>query len=204
MTCCRPLRRTAPRSTPCSSENGREFCGREDRHPYELFLQLEAIEHKRTLVNRPQSNGIVERWPRTLLDEHFRVEGRRTWFETLAEMQTVLDNYFVEYNPNDRIRAAPRSTLQRRHQKGEYATAKPDPQSRLTYVHYRGSCQPISLSVHLLSTVSFLLTLLSKDSTCSTSSLPIKPENNVTVPSEPCSRVLKPQNNSSLSNPRIA
>ena len=59
------------------SDNGREFCGREDRHPYELFLQLEAIEHKRTRVNRPQSNGICERLHRTLLDEHFRVEGRR-------------------------------------------------------------------------------------------------------------------------------
>jgi transposase InsO family protein len=80
------------------SDNGREFCGREDRHPYELFLQLEGIEHKRTRVSRPQSNGIVERLHRTLLDEHFRVEGRRTWFETIAEMQTVLDAYLIEYN----------------------------------------------------------------------------------------------------------
>jgi len=80
------------------SDNGREFCGREDRHPYELFLQLEGIEHKRTRVNRPQSNGIVERLHRTLLDEHFRVEGRKTWFETIEEMQTVLDAYLVEYN----------------------------------------------------------------------------------------------------------
>ena len=80
------------------SDNGREFCGREDRHPYELFLQLEGIAHKRTRVSRPQSNGIVERLHRTLLDEHFRVEGRRTWFETLDEMQAVLDGYLVTYN----------------------------------------------------------------------------------------------------------
>jgi len=80
------------------SDNGREFCGREDRHPYELFLQLEGIEHKRTRVNRPQSNGIVERLHRTLLDEHFRVEGRRTWFETIDEMQAVLDAFLVVYN----------------------------------------------------------------------------------------------------------
>ena len=39
------------------SDNGREFCGREDHHPYELFLQLEEIEHRRTQVGRPQSNG---------------------------------------------------------------------------------------------------------------------------------------------------
>jgi transposase InsO family protein len=80
------------------SDNGREFCGREDQHPYELFLQLEAIEHKRTRVNRPQSNGICERLHRTLLDEHFRVEGRKTWFDTIAEMQAVLDAYLVVYN----------------------------------------------------------------------------------------------------------
>lgn len=80
------------------SDNGREFCGRPDQHPYELFLQLEEIEHRTTRVKRPQSNGIVERLHRTLLDEHFRVEGRRTWFETIEDMQTVLDDYLVGYN----------------------------------------------------------------------------------------------------------
>lgn len=80
------------------SDNGREFCGRPDRHPYELFLQLEEIEHRTTKVKRPQSNGIVERFHRTLLDEHFRVEGRKTWFETIEEMQAVLDRYLVHYN----------------------------------------------------------------------------------------------------------
>jgi transposase InsO family protein len=80
------------------SDNGREFCGRPDRHPYELFLQLEGIAHRTTKVRRPQSNGIVERLHRTLLDEHFRVEGRRTWFETIEEMQAVLDLYLDGYN----------------------------------------------------------------------------------------------------------
>ena len=80
------------------SDNGREFCGRPDRHPYELFLQLEDIEHRTTRVKRPQSNGIVERFHRTLLDEHFRVEGRKTWFETVEEMQAVLDAYLLAYN----------------------------------------------------------------------------------------------------------
>lgn len=59
------------------SDNGREFCGRPDRHPYELFLQLEGIEHRTTKVRRPQSNGFVERLHRTLLDEHFRIQGRQ-------------------------------------------------------------------------------------------------------------------------------
>jgi transposase InsO family protein len=80
------------------SDNGREFCGRPNNHPYELFLQLEDIAHRTTRVKRPQSNGIVERFHRTLLDEHFRVEGCKTWFETVAEMQAVLDPYLVHYN----------------------------------------------------------------------------------------------------------
>ncbi len=80
------------------SDNGREFCGRPDQHPYELFLQLEEIAHRTTRVKRPQSNGIVERFHRTALDEHFRVEGRRTWFETIEEMQLALDAWLVTYN----------------------------------------------------------------------------------------------------------
>lgn len=80
------------------SDNGREFRGRDNQHPYELFLQLEGIEHKTTRVKRPRSNGIAERFHRTLLDEHFRVEGRKAWFETIEEMQAVLDDYLVGYN----------------------------------------------------------------------------------------------------------
>jgi len=80
------------------SDNGREFCGRPDSHPYELFLQLEGIEHRTTKVRRPQSNGFVERLHRTLLDEHFRIQGRTKWYETLDEMQLDLDIYLVQYN----------------------------------------------------------------------------------------------------------
>jgi len=80
------------------SDNGREFCGRPDRHPYELFLQLEGIEHRRTKVRRPQSNGFVERLHRTLLDEHFRIQGRQKWYETVEEMQKDLDTYLNLYN----------------------------------------------------------------------------------------------------------
>lgn len=80
------------------SDNGREFCGKPDSHPYELFLQLEGIEHRTTKVRRPQSNGFVERLHRTLLDEHFRIKGRQKWYESVEEMQKDLDLYLVEYN----------------------------------------------------------------------------------------------------------
>jgi len=84
--------------TTVLSDNGREFCGRPDRHPYELFLQLEGIEHRTTKVRRPQSNGFVERLHRTLLDEHFRVQGRKTWYESVEQMQKDLDTYLHHYN----------------------------------------------------------------------------------------------------------
>ncbi len=80
------------------SDNGREYCGRPDRHPYELFLQLEGIEHRKTKIRRPQSNGFVERLHRTLLDEHFRVMGRSKWYETVDEMQKDLQSYLKQYN----------------------------------------------------------------------------------------------------------
>lgn len=80
------------------SDNGREYCGRSDRHPFELFLQLEGIEHRNTKVRRPQSNGFVERLHRTLLDEHFRIAGRTKWYETLEQMQQDLDEYLNQYN----------------------------------------------------------------------------------------------------------
>jgi transposase InsO family protein len=80
------------------TDNGREYCGRPDNHPYELFLQLEGIEHRTTRVRRPQSNGFVERVHRTLLDEHFRVKGRTKFYESVSEMQNDLDEYLKFYN----------------------------------------------------------------------------------------------------------
>jgi transposase InsO family protein len=80
------------------SDNGREYCGRPAQHPFELFLQLEGIEHCTTRVRRPQSNGFVERLHRTLLDEHFRVAGRTTWYESVEQMQGDLDCYLKHYN----------------------------------------------------------------------------------------------------------
>ena len=80
------------------TDNGREYCGRPDHHPFELFLQLEDIEHRTTPVRRPQSNGIVERLHRTLLDEHFKIQGRIKFYESLEEMQADLDNYLQTYN----------------------------------------------------------------------------------------------------------
>ena len=59
--------------TAVLTDNGREFCGSE-RHPYELYLDLNGIEHRRTRVKSPKTNGFVERLNGTVLEEFFRVK----------------------------------------------------------------------------------------------------------------------------------
>ena len=80
------------------TDNGREFCGKPDSHPYELLLAMEGIEHRTTRIATPRTNGFVERMNRTLLDECFRVAGRQTWYITPAEIQRDLDTFLRYYN----------------------------------------------------------------------------------------------------------
>ncbi len=80
------------------TDNGREFCGKPDSHPFELLLALEGIDHRTTKVRSPQTSGFVERMNRTLLDECFRVEGRKTWYVTPEEIQRDLDRFLGYYS----------------------------------------------------------------------------------------------------------
>jgi transposase InsO family protein len=79
------------------TDNGREFCGTE-RHPYELYLDLNGLEHRRTRVRTPRTNGFVERFNGTVLDEFFRVKMRETFYETVDALQADLDAWLVHYN----------------------------------------------------------------------------------------------------------
>jgi len=79
------------------TDNGREYCGTE-AHPYELYLALNDIEHRRTQVRRPQTNGFVERFHRTVLDEFFRIVFRKKLYESVASLQEDLDSWLHEYN----------------------------------------------------------------------------------------------------------
>ena len=80
------------------TDNGREFCGKPEMHPYELLLAIEDIEHRTTKIRSPRTNGFVERMNRTLLDECFRVEGRKTWYLEPEEIQRDLDHFLSFYN----------------------------------------------------------------------------------------------------------
>lgn len=79
------------------TDNGREFCGT-DNHPYELYLALNDIEHRRTKVRSPQTNGFVERFQRTVLEEFFVETLRTTFYETVAALQADLDAWLHFYN----------------------------------------------------------------------------------------------------------
>ncbi len=83
--------------TTILTDNGREFCGT-DRHPFELYLQLNDIEHRTTRVRRPQTNGFVERFHRTVLEEFFAIAFRTKFYETVEELQADLDQWLVYYN----------------------------------------------------------------------------------------------------------
>jgi transposase InsO family protein len=68
------------------TDNGREFCGT-DKHPYELYLDRNGIEHRRTKVRSPKTNGFVERFNGTVLDEFFRVKMRETFYDKRLDLK---------------------------------------------------------------------------------------------------------------------
>jgi len=79
------------------TDRGTEYCGTPD-HEYELYLSVEDIAHTRTKAYSPQTNGICERFHKTILDEFYRVTFRRKRYETLAALQEDLDAWMNEYN----------------------------------------------------------------------------------------------------------
>ena len=80
------------------TDNGPELCGRQDSHPYELFLHLNGIEHTRTKVRHPQTNGAVERLHQTIQNEFYQVAFRKKLYHTLEEIQADLDAFMDHYN----------------------------------------------------------------------------------------------------------
>lgn len=80
------------------TDRGTEFCGNLDRHPYELYLQLNEIDHTKTKVKSPQTNGICERLHQTMLNEFYRVTFRKKVYSDLGALQKDLDEYMKQYN----------------------------------------------------------------------------------------------------------
>jgi transposase InsO family protein len=83
------------------TDRGTEFKGKPEHHEYELYLQIEGIDHSKTQVRHPQTNGICERLHRTMQEEFYAVAFRKKMYSSLEEMQHDLDEWMNYYN-NDR------------------------------------------------------------------------------------------------------
>ena len=80
------------------TDRGTEYCGNRESHEYQLYLALEDIDHTRTKAKSPQTNGICERFHRTIQEEFYAVAFRKKLYRTLEELQTDLDEWLRGYN----------------------------------------------------------------------------------------------------------
>ena len=80
------------------TDRGTEYCGNPEHHEYELYLAIEDIDHTRTKATSPQTNGICERFHKTVLDEFYRIAFRKRIYQTIEQLQGDLDAWMAEYN----------------------------------------------------------------------------------------------------------
>lgn len=80
------------------TDRGTEFCGKVEQHDYELYLAVKDIEHTKTKAYSPQTNGICERFHKTILEEFYQVAFRKKIYNALDELQKDLDDWLVHYN----------------------------------------------------------------------------------------------------------
>lgn len=80
------------------TDRGTEFCGRHDEHAYQLYLAVNDIDHSKTKVKSPQTNGICERFHKTILQEFYQVAFRKKFYSNLEDLQADLDAWLVKYN----------------------------------------------------------------------------------------------------------
>ena len=80
------------------NDRGTEYCGHPQSHPYELYLAVENIDHTRTNTKSPQTNGICERFNKTILQEFYQMALRRKLYHAIEELQADLDEWMRHYN----------------------------------------------------------------------------------------------------------
>ena len=80
------------------TDRGTEYCGKADRHDFQLHLAINDIEHTRTKARHPQTNGICERFHKTILQEFYQPTLRRKIYGSIDELQADMDNWLDSYN----------------------------------------------------------------------------------------------------------
>jgi transposase InsO family protein len=80
------------------TDRGTEYCGNPEHHEYELYLAVEDIDHSRTKTKSPQTNGICERFHKTVLDEFYRIAFRKKLYASIEDLPNDLDLWVRSYN----------------------------------------------------------------------------------------------------------
>lgn len=80
------------------TDRGTEYCGKRETHDYQLYLAVNDIDHTKTKVKSPQTNGICERFHKTVLQEFYQVTFRKKLYENLESLQADLDDWLEYYN----------------------------------------------------------------------------------------------------------
>ena len=80
------------------TDRGTEYCGRVDHHDYQLYLAINDIDHTKTKAMSPQTNGICERFHKTILQEFYQVTFRKKLYTSLEDLQKDLDDWIKYYN----------------------------------------------------------------------------------------------------------
>jgi len=83
------------------TDRGTEYCGRVEHHDYQLYLAINDIDHTKTKAMSPQTNGICERFHKTILNEFYQITFRKKLYDSMEELQKDLDEWMDYYN-NDR------------------------------------------------------------------------------------------------------
>jgi transposase InsO family protein len=80
------------------TDRGTEFCGNREHHEYQLYLAVENVDHSKTKAKSPQTNGICERFQRTMLEEFYQIAFRKKVYHSIEEIQTDADEWLKSYN----------------------------------------------------------------------------------------------------------
>lgn len=80
------------------TDRGTEYCGKPQDHAYQLYLGIEDIDHSKTKVRHPQTNGICERFHKTMQDECYNILFRKKLYNNLEELQIDVDEWIRKYN----------------------------------------------------------------------------------------------------------
>ena len=75
------------------TNRGTEYCGKAEQHDYQLYLALNDVEHTKTKVNSPQTNGIFERFHKTILQEFYQIAFGKNLYTDLESLQRDLDEW---------------------------------------------------------------------------------------------------------------